>query len=337
LVDDSRLGLAAAWGDQPSVVLEGNAGKARTARLGLVKFDVSQVRGVFWQLPTDSNARQRVVNELMATQAKKAKLDSLLLDNDDVLVGKLIKTGASIGFEGIVGYVNLPIDRVRGIVLARKTAARKNAEFAANSKMLVGLREGSVIVAESIRRNEKELVLHSDSLGEVRVGDVKEIASLQSFGDHVAYLSDLKAASFRHEPYLDLPWPYRRDRNVVNGPLVVVGRQFLKGLGVHSKSRLTFPLDGQHDRFATTVAIDDAAEGQGSVVFRVLLHVDNRWREAFESPVVRGGDPPLEIAVELGQANQLALEVEYADRGDELDYADWLDARLERTRGAKSP
>jgi hypothetical protein len=47
------------------------------------------------------------------------------------------------------------------------------------------------------------------------------------------------------------------------------------------------------------------------------------------SEVIRGGDAPVPISVPLGDAKGLALVVDYADRGDELDHADWLDARLE--------
>jgi hypothetical protein len=35
------------------------------------------------------------------------------------------------------------------------------------------------------------------------------------------------------------------------------------------------------------------------------------------------------VAVEVVGAPELALVVDYADHGDECDYADWLDARLE--------
>jgi hypothetical protein len=82
-------------------------------------------------------------------------------------------------------------------------------------------------------------------------------------------------------------------------------------------------------RFAAEVAIDDAAIGRGSVVFRVLLLENGTWRSTYVSPVVRGGDVPLPISVELGNAEKIALEVGYADRGDERDYANWLDARFE--------
>jgi hypothetical protein len=302
-----------------------------------VKFEAADVRGVFWRLPPDANARLRIVDKLFASQANSAESDALLLDSDDVLVGKLSKVGDVVAFEASIGLVNLPIDRVRGIVLARKSPTSQKTGSRETAKLQVGLRDGSVLVGDDLRKGGEGHVLHTDALGELRIRDVNDIASLQSFGDHVAYLSDLKDASYRHEPYLDLSWPYRRDRNVLNGPLIVGGRQFAKGLGLHSKSRLTFSLDGQYVRFTASGAIDDAAEGQGSVVFRVLLHAGGRWREVYESPTVCGGDAPQRIGVELGQADQLGLAVDYADRGDERDYADWLDARLERTHASQTP
>jgi hypothetical protein len=77
------------------------------------------------------------------------------------------------------------------------------------------------------------------------------------------------------------------------------------------------------------VAIDEAAARRGSVVFRVYLLQDDDWQLAFASPVVRGGDGPLSVSVELTGVKEIALVTDYAERGDELDYANWLDARFE--------
>ena len=77
-------------------------------------------------------------------------------------------------------------------------------------------------------------------------------------------------------------------------------------------------------RFEAELGIDDSAGGQGSVQFRVLVD----GKEKFASPIVRGGDPPLPISVDIADAQKLELVVDYADRGDVLDHADWLNARL---------
>jgi hypothetical protein len=67
----------------------------------------------------------------------------------------------------------------------------------------------------------------------------------------------------------------------------------------------------------------------GSAVFKVLLDDSSgQWRIAYQSPIVRGGDAPQPITVDLKGASRMALIVEFADRGDEGDHADWLQARL---------
>ena len=123
-------------------------------------------------------------------------------------------------------------------------------------------------------------------------------------------------------PYL--PWPYRADRNVTGGLLRCGGRLYLKGLGMHSQSQLTYALDPSYRRFEAELGIDDSTSGGGSVQFRVLLD----GREKFASKTVRGGAPPATVSVDLSGAKTLELLIDYADRGDVLDRADWLNARL---------
>ena len=78
------------------------------------------------------------------------------------------------------------------------------------------------------------------------------------------------------------------------------------------------------------VAVDDSAKGRGSVVFGVYVLRDGKWGEAFKSGIVRGGEEPQAVSVDLRGAKGLTLTVDFADRGDELDHAVWLDARLVR-------
>jgi hypothetical protein len=79
-------------------------------------------------------------------------------------------------------------------------------------------------------------------------------------------------------------------------------------------------------RFQSLIGIDDSTAGRGSVIFRVLVD----GQERFASPILRGGDAPLPVSVDLRGAKKLELLVDYADRADVLDHADWLDARLTR-------
>jgi hypothetical protein len=76
------------------------------------------------------------------------------------------------------------------------------------------------------------------------------------------------------------------------------------------------------------VAIDDSADDRGSVTFGVYVLRDGKLVEAYKSGIVRGGDAPQAVSVDVAGAQGLTLVVDYADRGDEMDRADWLDARL---------
>jgi hypothetical protein len=97
-----------------------------------------------------------------------------------------------------------------------------------------------------------------------------------------------------------------------------------------SASRVAYDVPG-YRRLQAELAIDDAASLSGSVVFKVLLEDGaSQWRVAYQSPIVRGGDAPLPIDIDLKGASRIVLLVDFADRGDECDYADWLHARLVR-------
>jgi hypothetical protein len=81
---------------------------------------------------------------------------------------------------------------------------------------------------------------------------------------------------------------------------------------------------GAPKRFQADLGIDDSTNGQGSVQFRVLVDGE----EKFVSPIVRGGKPPVPVSIDITGAKTLELVVDYADRADVLDHADWLNARL---------
>ena len=141
-------------------------------------------------------------------------------------------------------------------------------------------------------------------------------------------MSDLEPAEYRHVPYLEVGWPLERDRNVLGGPLVVGGKRYLKGLGMHSAGRVSYRLDGKYKRFEAAVAIDDSADGRGSVTFGVYVLRDGKLSEAYKSGIVRGGEAPQRVSCGRGGAQGITLVVDYAERGDEMDRADWLDARV---------
>ncbi len=95
---------------------------------------------------------------------------------------------------------------------------------------------------------------------------------------------------------------------------------------MHTASRLTFAPPEDAKLFQASLAIDDAANELGSVRFRVFVDGGQKY----VSPTIRGGDPPVPIEVDVSGAKRVDLVVDYADRADVQDHANWLGARFVR-------
>jgi hypothetical protein len=327
VADVGRLVTAAAWAGGAPIRLEGDALIVLTDVWGEVPLPRSSVRGiVFGQRghPRDRAHREDVVRDFAASDADAAGLDVVMLMNGDRVTGELKElSGGSLELTAKAGAVKLPLSRVEAVVLGR----RQPPAVGRQPEVVVGTSDGSVLNATRVISNEKSQSVQIGSL-QLSGGSVRDIVFLQLLGGAFVYLSDLEPGSYRHVPYLTIEWPFRRDRNVLGEPLSVAGQQHLKGLGMHSASRITYQLDEEYKQFDAMAAIDDSAEKKGSVTFGIYVMRNGEWKPAYASQVMRGGDSPQPISVDVGGARALTLTVDFADRGDELDHADWLDARL---------
>lgn len=146
------------------------------------------------------------------------------------------------------------------------------------------------------------------------------------------FLSDLEPSRVEQTPYIgeekDFLFPYQKDRTCTGNPLSVGGKRYHKGLGVHSRCRLTYALEGRFQGFSSLIGIDDEVQtipAKGCVVFRV--EVDGEVR--YESPLVKGLSPALAVSLrDLKEAQALTLEVDFGDRSDAGDRADWIHVLL---------
>lgn len=334
LVDGTRVCLADPWRATPAIVADARTVSVETQLLGRLEFAREYVRGVLWNLPTDPRRRQEVAAAACEHGAEAPpKVDRLLLAGGDEITGRLLalkpddSLRAVARFESTLGRLDIPAARLTAVTLRGSAAAP--AENDDGLRLLIGLRDGSRLVATELVDHQSGFQVRLAAGPHIEGRDRRDIVSLQAIGGCAVYLSDRQPAVYRHVPYLEIPWPFQADRNVRGGPLRVGGRPFEKGLGLHSASRLTYDLGGDAVRFKAQVAVDDAARDRGSVVFRVYLSRGGQWHEAFASPPVRGGQGPQEVAVDLGDAEQISLVVDFGQHGDERDDADWLDARLE--------
>ena len=297
---------------------------------GKLALPLELTAGIVLRPPLDPAALDQLVARVMSSTPGA---DRALLDNGDELTGTILGLGDDQGpqktlrVQAEAGPIEVPIEKLVAIIF-NPTLVDKSRP--SGLRALVGFRDGSRVTAVELVADKKNATLKLAG-GTTLAAATDTVVALQMFGGRVTYLSDLKPASYRHIPYLQLSWPYQSDRSVLGSQLRAAGRLYAKGLGMHSPARITYDLDRAYQRFEALVAIDAEAGERGSVVFRVFTDDGSgTWQERATSETLRGGDPPAPISADLTGAKRLSLLVDYADRGVELDHADWLDARLAR-------
>jgi hypothetical protein len=297
-----------------------------SALLGPVALPLDQVLGVIFQPPAVAAQRDLLARQLAARKDSAGRtldVDRLILANGDQLQGTIVALGErSVQLERGPQVAQVEVARLAALAF---NPSLTRTEPARGLRALVGLRDGSRLSVGRLEIDGGQAVLHpSADPSSAWKTQAEAVVFVQPLGGEAVYLSDLPVAGYRHVPFLSTSWPYELDRTVTGARLRAGGSIFPKGIGMHSASRLTWALDRPYARFEAEVAIDDQTAGQGSVTFRVF--VDREQKLA--TPIVRGGQPPLAISVDIRGAKQISLFIDYAERGDQQDHADWLNARL---------
>lgn len=324
---------------------EGEEFHVQTAAFGEVRVPIAAMRGLVYQPPGDIRERDRLLDQLarpdeLAGPAAKESPAAIAaglrvtLDNADIVDGKLASLSAEeLVIDTATGKITLGVDRVRALAFAPPATPTKTPR---SVRFVVGATDGSRIIALETSLTADGLQLTTPAGTKLNLGRDK-FAAIQTLGGKATYLSDLPASGYKHVPYLSTTWPLATDRNVIGGRLRAGGNEFLKGLGMHSAASATYALDRPYRRFEAALAIDDSAQPQGggetsklgSVIFRVYIDTgDGVWKLRHTSETIRGGDAPTPVSVDLAGAKRLSLIVDFADRADEGDRANWLDARL---------
>ena len=295
-----------------------------------LRLPMERLLGILFQLPADAVRRDQMLDRI---RLAKDTADVVILDNGDELRGTIASlTDDEFELQTADGQtITEERAKIQALVFNPAIVLRPAKT---SDVLLVHLFDGSRIMATKWSGDEDRMQMTIAGGIELKAKykhrkDRGGIVGLQSFGPHVTYVSDLKPDQYRHRPYLSVRWPYHLDRNVRGARLRCGEQLFDKGLGMHSVASLTYRLDKPYERLEASVGIDDSTNGRGSVVYRVYIDDGSgKWQQRYQSEIVRGGDPPIPISVDIAGAKNLSLIVDAADRGDEQDHANWLDARL---------
>ncbi len=305
---------------------------------------------ILWQPPADRGERDRLLLSLLGEAATE---DRLILLGGVSLAGTLSAAprGGPFAAEharpgdeefelvrrGRGEPLKIPAARV---VAVRLAGAAAESRPAGAMTAWLGLADGSLVRARQIAVKGNAVTLALAAGGELvttltgrKDADKKfwdEVTYLEPASPRATWLSDAAGLDYRHIPFVSIERPLSLDTSALGTRLRADGAVFRKGLGMPTAARVA-ALTAGYRRFEAEIALDESAGLAGSVICKVLLQsAAGQWTTAYESPPLRGGDAPRQVSLDIAGAARLVLLTDFSDRGDSLDYANWLHARLVR-------
>lgn len=243
-------------------------------------------------------------------------------------------TSEGVQFHGtVLGSKQIPWGEVAALFIEHLPHKDDGGPANPGVRVVVDGFDETRLSGELVRLTGEACVIRRKYSGEISI-PLATISGLLVDDGTIAYLSSLAPSDVgQSSPFgddLGIQWPARFDRSVTNTPLVVGGRTYARGVGVHAPSKLSWKLDGGFRTLRGLVGIDDQVlrlPARGSVIFRV--HLDGK--PAWESPVVRGGDAALALPpIDVSNARELVLEADVGPDAFVADRANWLDVVLAR-------
>jgi hypothetical protein len=160
------------------------------------------------------------------------------------------------------------------------------------------------------------------------VGDmelpVDRVARVTYRSDRVVFLGTLTPRNAEENGTFDTLFPYTIDTNTLRKPLVLDGKTYARGVGMHSRCRLTYSLDGQYRTFVARAGIDDEARPAGNAV----LTIAGDEKELLPAVTLTGAGQSIPLRLDVSGVRTLVITVEYGQGLDVGDHVDLAEARL---------
>ncbi len=245
--------------------------------------------------------------------------DHILLSNGDVVSGLIVTMDADgIAVEGTLGETIVPHRRIVAVRFAPMRAPVLHSPHG-----VITLRTSGRLTAGDLSWAGKVIEARLQG-GQSIVLEAERIVRLDVIGGRWQWLSQHQPISFEHTPMLSLDWAYANDHNVLGGPISVAGKTFEHGIGVHSRSSLTYDLKGLYDAFVTSFGVDDDSGPFADV--DVAVFVDGQRR--FEKAHVRRGVLHGPVRLDVKRAKRVSLLVDFGENGDVQDRFNWVETAL---------
>jgi hypothetical protein len=287
--------------------------------LGKTVIDLAQLSAVYLPSGQKLSALQAKYRELNVT---RSTTDTITLDD---------KKGNLLPLPGVLK--GLSADKValqfEGDERQAERAGLRVLEFAAlpdkpspPQGYLVGI-DGSIVPFASVSLADGQLAVTGQGAS-YEGAKIESVAEIRFVSTRTVNLSDSKPAAVEQSGMFDLVFPYRTDQSAAGTPLRLGGMIYSHGLGLHSRCRLSYNLDGKYVALAGLAGIDDIAAGKGNAELRII----GDERELARMALI-GLEQPLPIRCDLTGVKELVILVDFGlDHVDVGDHVDLVDMRL---------
>lgn len=286
---------------------------------------LESVRGVVVSLPQARDVCDQMSAWLLDRNAAR---DEVRLLNGDSVSGEFASWQAGrVALTSGTNDVTLAENEVR---LVGFNTELLSASLAKELSWQLSLNDGSQLTLSAAKSRldggTLKGTLTNGAACEVPWAAVCEVRVLRG---RAVWLSEVTPTESQYTPFLPNArrWPARANRSAAGGPLRLGGREFSNGIGMHSRSVVTYELPPNTRFFTTVVGLDDTTTGEGTVACAVELD----GRRAFELPrLTRDAGPQQLPRIDVSAAKRLTLIVDFGELGDVQDHVNWCDAVLLR-------
>ncbi len=187
------------------------------------------------------------------------------------------------------------------------------------------------VVAE-LAQDELVVLLSASTKISLPFASVKRI-EIQS--ENLVYLSALNPRSVEQKTIFAFQRTWQADASIESNPISLafnvtggnrIVKQFAKGVGMQSWSRIEFANEKGYTRFQATVGIDAETRGRGDCVAEVVSDGITIWSQRISAL-----EEPVEVDVDVSGMDSIALIVKPGEGFDLGDHVDWANARFLKT------
>lgn len=214
----------------------------------------------------------------------------------------------------------IKMERVIGVVFKGRTPSQPQAQG-------VLTLSGGISLPGQLTRIEPGSKVHfKSSWGQEFSWPDSNVVRMAVRNGRTTPLTDKQPVSVEETPYFDRHFPWTTDKSLTGPPLMIGEKRYTRGVCLHSRTVLTYALNGEYSKFQCDVGLQGESGKNGNAAVRVLAD----GVPAYENATLTAASGVQPVSIDVVGKKTLTLEVDYGENFDVCDHVTFGDPRLLR-------